>query len=158
TSGQIGAYDSFQAHASDDGRWVIFTSYSNNLDTLDVDTQPDVYIRDRALGTTQLLVGAPGTNMTVYSNDLSGDGRWALYSKSEYLNPGPPPSGSISRAWRLDRSSGNAVPMTAGHEMSFGVALTDDGRYVLYLGAPYDPSVPLPVYQLYLRDLQTGAN
>ena len=52
--------NSFRPRLSGDGRYIVFSSLAGNLDPAD-DTpgQPDVYLHDRALGTTELVSVAP---------------------------------------------------------------------------------------------------
>src|SRR5688572_5984626 len=48
---------------SADGRHVAFDSYATNLSPWDINTYPDVFVRDRANGTT-ILISAALTGLT----------------------------------------------------------------------------------------------
>ena len=69
--------DSFSGSISDDGRFVAFSSGASNLyagDTLD---ETDVFVRDRTLGTTEVLsvgVGGVEANGGSFEPAISGDG------------------------------------------------------------------------------------
>jgi Tol biopolymer transport system component len=74
TSGQ----GSMTATISDDGRYVAFSSYANNLVAGDTNTQQDIFLRDRMLGTTVRVTGDAGAQPNAPSEgaSMSGDGRW----------------------------------------------------------------------------------
>lgn len=50
----------FEASITADGRFVAFTSTATNVDPIDTDGLPSIYLRDRANGTTSLVSLAPG--------------------------------------------------------------------------------------------------
>jgi cysteine-rich repeat protein len=71
---------------SDDGRFVVFSSTSDNIDPDPFDNYRDVFVRDRELGTTQKLVGLQGENdcpADSFSPDISSDGRFILFDSFE---------------------------------------------------------------------------
>lgn len=74
TSGQ----GSMTASISDDGRFVAFSSYANNLVADDTNGQQDIFIRDRELGTVTRVTNDAGEqpNNPSEGASLSGDGRW----------------------------------------------------------------------------------
>jgi len=77
--------DSFRPVVSDDGDWILFSSFANNLITGDDNGTADVFIRDRQTGTTRLVSSAlDGTVASDYSEaaDLSADGRYALFQSA----------------------------------------------------------------------------
>jgi len=61
TNGQEASADSQKPVLSADGRYVLFESFANNLDTGDTNNAWDIFVRDRGVGTTPAypLVRAP---------------------------------------------------------------------------------------------------
>jgi Tol biopolymer transport system component len=76
--------NSFMA-ISPNGRFVTFASSASNLVTGDVNAADDVFLRDRALGTTERLslssAGQQGFGHSRYPS-VSDDGRWVAFSSS----------------------------------------------------------------------------
>ncbi len=82
SAGAVGNGDSSDPAISSDGRYVVFASTATNLDPADTNIFQDIYVRDRALGTTQLVsVSSTG----VLANDhcdhpaISADGRYVVF-------------------------------------------------------------------------------
>lgn len=85
SSGAGGSGDSFRPVVSDDGRYVLFTSFAQNFAAGDDNDTADVFLRDRELGTTTLVsVALDGGVASSYSEsaDLTPDGRLALFRSS----------------------------------------------------------------------------
>ncbi len=76
SAGASADQNSYEPAVSDDGRFVAFQSFSTNLDPLDTDLQSDVFLRDRALGTTKLVSrsASAGTDNDSYAASISADG------------------------------------------------------------------------------------
>jgi len=76
---------------SDDGRYVLFGSYATNLVADDGNGQPDVFVRDRLLGTTvRVSVASDGTaaNDRSFPGAIAADGsRVAFTSHATNLDP-----------------------------------------------------------------------
>ena len=73
---------------SDDGRWLVYTSYGSNLVPGDVNNAPDVFVTDTTSGITRLVsVGLDGSaaNSGSYNPFISADGRWISF-KSDASN------------------------------------------------------------------------
>jgi Tol biopolymer transport system component len=70
---------------SGDGRYIAFQSYASNLIPLDTNNWPDVFVRDRAAGTTVCLSldgsGATANDMSE-SCSISADGRFVAFSSA----------------------------------------------------------------------------
>ncbi|MCY3002295.1 MAG: MopE-related protein [Planctomycetota bacterium] len=114
------------AFLSDDGRFVLFVA--SGLDPADTDPQPDVYVRDRTLGTTTLL-----STSTAFTHHfpvgISADGRVVATSASS-----PNQSGELRVVDRLSglvRTLSNTLPApgTDAVYVSGGV-LSGDGRFL----------------------------
>jgi Tol biopolymer transport system component len=74
--------DSSEAAAvSADGRYVAFASAADNLSANDDNYVPDIFVRDRVAGVTEVVsVASDGTPADNYSlnPDISADGRYGL--------------------------------------------------------------------------------
>ncbi len=90
--GQQGNGPSISARISDDGRVVVFSSWSSTLVPSDVNGETDIYARDLDTGLTTLVSVAPGgalgDNHSAHAA-VSGDGRWVVFhSDASNLVPG----------------------------------------------------------------------
>jgi uncharacterized repeat protein (TIGR01451 family) len=89
---------SYQPSISDDGRYVAFVSYADNLVLgADQNYYPDIYLNDRATGTNRLISANPsGQAANSYSSSplISADGTRVAFSSSasdlstNIINPG----------------------------------------------------------------------
>jgi Tol biopolymer transport system component len=73
---------SFAPAVSDDGRFIAFWSYANNLVSQDTNNEPDVFVHDRVTGKTKVLsVGVEGgpSHGASYRPALSGDGMFVAF-------------------------------------------------------------------------------
>ncbi len=84
-------YGALASAISDDGRYVTFDSYANNLVPGDMNGAGDYFLRDRVDGTTVRVtldsagLQAVGDQFGGYTAPLSGDGRFvAFYTESAY--------------------------------------------------------------------------
>jgi len=84
--------NSAQPSISTDGRYVAFVSWATTLVVGDANAWPDVFVRDRATGTTELVsMASDGTQGNSSSGDgsLSADGRYIAFgSYASNLVPG----------------------------------------------------------------------
>jgi len=86
TSGQEGNHHSKEPSISADGRYVVFTSFASNLVEGGVPSgQPQLYVRDRFLGTTELVSispdGNPGDGWS-QSGSINANGRFVTFISS----------------------------------------------------------------------------
>ena len=91
--GAGGQGDSSHPSISTNGRYVAFTSYSNNLGPHDDGRVPDVFVRDMKTGRVVLVSGSSGGSANGPSGDpaISGDGRYVAFdSKASNLSPADP--------------------------------------------------------------------
>lgn len=58
-----GITTAFQGHVSDNGRWVIWSSFDHQIDPTDYNNSYDTYIRDTVSRVTKRLVSANGTEL-----------------------------------------------------------------------------------------------
>jgi hypothetical protein len=161
---------------SADGRFVVFQSNASNLVPLDnnflcndnYDSTPDncsdVFIRDRQLGTTEMVsvdsAGNPGND---YSSPqaVSDDGRYVAFkSRATNLAGGGHPV-LYDQVYLRDRQTGQTIIASADASGDAGngnaeiARLSGDGHYLLFFSAATDilPGFGAGTYQ---RDLQTG--
>ena len=124
----------------DDGRYVAFTSYATNLAPGDVDTEADVFVRDRQSGTTT-RIGFSALDEI----DISADGRYVVYnSLSSNIVPGDTNDGpdvfvhdrllgtteraSIDSAGNQAEVAGNAYAL-----QNLNAAISGDGNVVQFM-------------------------
>ncbi|HSH15708.1 MAG TPA: hypothetical protein VLD18_06730, partial [Verrucomicrobiae bacterium] len=78
-----GAGTAVAPRISADGRWVVFSSEAGNLVAADGTHQPDVFLRDRATGSTHLLSRAHGRTDSAdgvsLAPNLTPDGRFIVF-------------------------------------------------------------------------------
>lgn len=97
---------------SDDGRYAVFTTASNNLAADDGGTQRDVYLSDRQTGALTRISRRPDGSAPdgdSFDAAISGDGRWIAYLSlaSDVL-----PGGSGRGIYLFDRDSGTTQRLT----------------------------------------------
>ncbi len=153
---------------SADGRFVVFSSSSNNLAP---GSHPSgIFVRDRLLGTTEIVDvdsnGAnPGTVGSQAGASISGDGRFIAFATDVPLVPND--TNGVMDVFVRDRMLGttervslgnppNAAQLPVGGERP---TISGDGRFVVF--ASNDPGVispPVVGAQVYLRDRQLGVS
>lgn len=120
---------------SADGRYVVFTTESSNLDTAsntDSNTFPDVYLFDRAMNSIELMSrdasGASGAQPAIHGN-ISASGNYVVFA-SDHSFTGVDDDSCI---FVRDRTAGT---ITRGGISSVGAcfdpAISDDGRWVVF--------------------------
>ena len=142
-SGAEASAHSLGCAISADGRFVAFTSDADNLVRGDANGWPDVFVRDRLLGTTRLAtVASDGTQANFPGNDLiaiSADGRYVAFdSFASNLVPGDTDETldvfvhdfATGGTERVNVSSAG-VPgnRDSGRD---GIAISADGRHVAF--------------------------
>ena len=123
-----------------DGRYVAFSSDASNLVAGDTNGTPDVFVRDRQLGTTERVsVGSGGSqaNGFSYAPSISADGRFvAFYSDAPDLVPGD--TNGWGDIFLRDRQLGTTTRISvssAGVQGNGNCAfpsISADGRYVAF--------------------------
>lgn len=97
SNGVIGDRKSSIPHISDDGRYIVFHSFSSNLDTAFTTFSYNIFLRDMQTGKTSLISRTPGgvkgDSFSYYPN-ISGNGRFISF---------------VSRATNLVSSDGNGA-------------------------------------------------
>lgn len=121
---------------SGDGRYVVFSSSSDDLVTGDTNRAQDVFIRDLQAGTTTLVSvstdGIDPGNGDSFSPSLSSDGRYVLFhSKASNLASGSFGSG-VENLFLRDLQGGTTYALTSGG-VNF-VSATPDCRWIAFMG------------------------
>ena len=127
---------------SANGRYVAFSSDASNLVPDDTLGARDVFVRDRAAGTTERVslttLGGQATDLSAGSS-ISGDGRYvAFMSVAPNLVPGD--TNSVGDVFVRDRTAATTERVsvdTAGAQGNagsgyFGIAISADGRHVAF--------------------------
>ncbi len=88
TNGVQANSDSLNPRISNDGRYVVFSSYASNLVPGDTNGVQDIFVRDRVAGTTiRVSVGIYGQSYRdSYFPEISGNGKTVVFlSRDDYL-------------------------------------------------------------------------
>ena len=81
SDGSQGNFDSDQVAISADGRYVAFTSLSDNLVLNDTNMKADVFVHDRDRGITERIsVSSSGSQGDGYHPAISDDGRYVAFA------------------------------------------------------------------------------
>jgi uncharacterized repeat protein (TIGR01451 family) len=127
------------ADISDNGNFVVFASEASNFARGDTNGNNDVFIHDRATGTTELVSrGLDGTPATGESPVISGDGQFVAFrsSSNTLVSDGNPNSFSHIYVWtratqaieRIDVDSNEVI----AENQSSNPAISADGRFVAF--------------------------
>jgi uncharacterized repeat protein (TIGR01451 family) len=171
TAGVQGDQDSQTPSISSDGRFVAFVSLAENLVAGDTNLAPDVFVRDRLLGTTERVSvsssgregnGGSGLLNLMGGPSISGDGRFVAFSSEasnlvrgdRNLNP------DVFLHDRLTHATTRVSVASDGTEANAGGTEPDisrDGRFVAFLSFA-DNLVPdgNSTGDVYIHDRQTG--
>jgi Tol biopolymer transport system component len=141
------ANGSSQAAAlSADGHLVAFESYASNLVAGDTNPYSDVFVRDLATGTTEVISVTTSGQWIFAANvapSISADGRYVVFTS---LLPIGAPGGPWTQVWIRDRVAKTTTrvvvdPVVApGQQASFAGSVSPDGRHVAFLAAQQSPS------------------
>lgn len=148
---------------SADGRYVAFSSDASNLVTGDTNSARDLFVRDRATGTTtRVSVDSAGTQGNGASDgpSISADGRYVAYS-SDAPNLVTGDTNAARDVFLRDRTSATTVRVSIegvsrqGDGRSHEAAISPDGRYISFTSeagnlGPFDPNGT--VADVFLRD------
>ena len=154
---------SFGGKITPDGRFVAFGSAAQNLDPLDTDINYDIFVRDRELGTTEMVslksTGEETMFMTL-SPSISADGRFVAFDANDELTPDD--TNRAADVFVRDRTLETTTLVSVRTDGSVGAKggvdpeITPDGRFVLFLS--HSKLVAADTNRsadAYLRDLQT---
>ncbi len=153
---------------SGDGRYVVFDSLATNLVPGDTNATWDVFLRDRLLGTTQLisrgLGGVPANGLSRWPS-ISGDGRIVAF-QSDASNLVPGDTNGRTDLFAYDRIAGTLERISVGplgeegnHESSGYSAPSWDGRIIAFASwaSNFTPGDDNNDPDLFVKDRVTGA-
>lgn len=124
--------------ASADGRYVVFDSMADNLVVPDVNRRLDLFLRDRAAGTTTRIARRPDgaeSWCNVGRSVISADGRYVAFDSCDALGSS---TSTEYQAYRYDRVTGETVLVSrsaggqAGNLSSIVGGISDDGSVVAF--------------------------
>ncbi|MCC6408664.1 MAG: PD40 domain-containing protein [Planctomycetes bacterium] len=170
TGAQANAWSSDGALSSD-GRVVAFSSAASNLVANDSNGHSDVFVHDRATGTTSRVSvasdGSQGNNVSSWVQ-LSGDARLVVF-QSTATNLVPNDHNGADDVFVHDRQTGQTTRVSvdsAGAEGDFGggsfghtpLDISADGRFVAFQSVSTNLVVndTNAVDDIFVRDLQLG--
>lgn len=166
SAGAQGNFGCIGGTTSPDGRYVVFTSYANNLVPGDTNGTWDAFVRDRRQGMTECVsvdsIGRTG-NDDSYSGWLSADGRFVTFTSGASNLVLGDTNGTYD-AFLRDRITGTTERLSVnaqgvqGNNMMAEGPITPDGRYVLLAGFATN-LVPIGNHgapQVFLRDRTSG--
>ncbi|MBL8863797.1 MAG: PD40 domain-containing protein [Planctomycetes bacterium] len=151
---------------SHDGRYVLFSSIASNLVAQDANGQvSDLFVRDRALGTTVLAsLTSQGTQSasTIHAGRISGDGNWIVFeSAAADIVPGDTNGVSDVFVRNLQTGAVERVSLRADGTQALAESrdgsLSHDGSRVAF--SSFDPLLPAdtdPWEDVYVLDRSTG--
>jgi hypothetical protein len=126
---------------SANGRWVSFTSDADNLVASDDNETTDVFVRDRASGTTvraSVAQNGDEANGQALVTDISDDGRYVAFETgADNLVPGEP-SNAFLDIYVKDMDDGSVAKISQstlgvdGNAASRIPEITGDGRFVVF--------------------------
>ena len=125
---------------SDDGRYVVFDSYADNLVDNDTNESSDVFVRDLQTGTTTLVSVASDNSLgdaDSYAPSISSDGRYVVFS-SMAENLVANDDNGVTDVFVRDLQEGTTslVSVTldgnSGDSDSNARSLSTDGRFVVF--------------------------
>jgi len=155
---------------SDNGRFVVFTSFANNLVNNDTNTSEDVFIRDMQTSTTKLVsLNAAGTASAALGGsdliDMTPDARFILFSShAQDLTSIPDGNPLGSDIYVRDLATNvtklvtvNLAGSATGNGTSFEGKISADGRYVVFTSEASDlVGHDTATRDVFIRDLQTN--
>lgn len=143
SNGTRGNGDSFEPEISDDGLFVVFSSFASNLVDNDSNNYLDVFIRDRAADETgRVSIGDDGEQTNVFAEvmapSVSGDGRYVVFQTyANSLVPGEPDKDTRDVFLR-DREAGTTTLVSVSSGGALGNAssrepvIGADGTVILF--------------------------
>lgn len=147
--GEYANMDSRQPTISADGRYVTFITWSTNLVANDTNNRPDVFVRDRLLGTTDRVnvstTGDQGNNedpLMAQPPVISKNGRVvAFVSQSDNMVTGYPPNPSYLyyRVYARDLQASHPVAQPGGTYIGWADAAGSPASIIFDGSASVDP-------------------
>lgn len=141
SAGEWGQGSSWYPSISDDGRYVTFVSYANNLTPNDTNGEKDVFVHDRNTGQTTLvsrgLGGNPANSWSDWAN-VSPDGRYVVFSSlADNLVSGD--TNGSEDVFIFDRQTAQTTRLSLGvggaqaNDASYWPVVSANGAYVAFI-------------------------
>jgi Tol biopolymer transport system component len=133
---------SYEGAATDNGRFVAFSSDATNLIAEDGNEYPDVFVRDRKSGETLLVshdaAGAPGNSYSYYPS-ISANGRFVVF-ESYATDLVDVDGNGVWDVFLADMKTGDVMRVSEppgggdgdSHAFVYGASISKNGRYVAY--------------------------
>lgn len=153
-----------QAIVSGDGRYVAFSSMATNLAPSDTDSRQDIFVRDLAAGTTELVsVGTGGGPEGGILEDISQDGRYVAFTSSS-SNLVPDDFNGVADVFLRDRLTGSTERVSVADDEGQSVrpsreaSISRDGRYVAFasMSPLTEEDLDWTGLDVYVRDRVSG--
>jgi len=112
---------------------VAFQSGSDTLDPADTDSDPDIYVWNRATGVFTCITAA--ANGRSGEPEISGDGSTVVFSsEATDLTPGVDLNGAVTDifAWTAAGMTRITNPVGSSGEGSGGTSISTDGRFIAF--------------------------
>lgn len=164
STGAQGDADAGWGSLSDDGRFVAFYSSASTLVSGDTNATWDVFVRDRRLGTTELVstpLGAPEFHLGSWGGSISADGRCvAFVSSATNLVPGD--TNGVWDVFVRDLLLGTTERVSVGpggaqsNGTSFPPSISADGRYVAFASGGTTLVPGITSGGVFVRDRRAG--
>jgi Tol biopolymer transport system component len=166
SDGAQGNADSYYPAISDDGRFIAFMSYADNLAPEDTNAKADILLHDALTGqTTPVSVDSNGVqgNGDSYLPAISADGRFVGFpSLADNLVSGD--TNGVTDVFLHDTQTGmiSRVSVDSGgfqsNEYSYELAISADGRFVAFrsFASNLVPDDTNGTHDVFLHDMQTG--
>ena len=136
-NGSSGFLGAGAARISDDGRYVVYGSFSDNLAPNDHNHVDDIFLRDRVAGTTERVsistAGVEGNDHSTYA-DVSDDGRYVVFS-SLAENLVPDDNNGLQDIFLRDRLLGTTIRIQGAEQpnrTSRLPTISGDGSVVVF--------------------------
>ncbi|MEA2368072.1 MAG: hypothetical protein QOH38_790 [Thermoleophilaceae bacterium] len=150
--GGSGNGDNNQAHMTPDGRYVVWSSTSNDISPQDPNGLTDIYRRDLTTNTTQLVsvntTGTGGSDPGSFGSLITPDGRYVAFfsNATDIASAGTPDTNGMGDIFIRDMTAGttqyvslNSTGTAAASGFSSGpFSITPDGRYVSFTSQAAD--------------------
>jgi hypothetical protein len=167
TGGAGGNLASYFPSISGDGRYVAFRSDSPNLVAGDVNMATDAFVRDRQLGTTELVsLSSAGAQANSFSYDpsISASGRYVTFwsNASNLVSGDTNGHADIFLRDRLNNTTELVSISSTGAQGNsdpwYQSSVSDDGRYVVFASSATNLVPPdlNGTFDVFLRDRVNG--
>jgi Tol biopolymer transport system component len=137
-------FSGYDAFISPNGRFVLFTSWANNLVPNDTNEAADVFVRDRIAGTTRRANLKPNGGQTSrfydsFGTAISPDGRYVVFnSDASNLVPHDHPTLWADDVFVRDRRRGTIERVNVssdgalGYSVGYSASISANGRFVMF--------------------------